>query len=125
MPPQYYIMMDLHLRVTLRQQHSTSPSNKLLIVLLLRVPMCRASVGWCFHEDKAVRSSYSKTWIMPYYIMFIHVTLCVDTWAFVRRQGRAVLVQQNVDYALLLIHIYMSYCVWARGLISSAYNNVL
>ena len=40
--------------------------NKLLTVLLLRVPMCRASVGWRFQEDKAVRSSYR---IMPYYVI--------------------------------------------------------
>ena len=39
--------------------------NKLLTLLLLRAPMCRASVGRRFHEDKAVRSSYSKTRIMP------------------------------------------------------------
>ena len=44
--------------------------NKLLTVLLLRVPMCRASVGWRFRNDKVVRSSYSKTQIMPYYVMF-------------------------------------------------------
>ena len=44
--------------------------NKLLTVLLLRAPMCRASVGRRFREDKAVRSSYSKTRIMPYYAMF-------------------------------------------------------
>ena len=44
--------------------------NKLLTVLLLRVPMSRASVGRLFHEDKAVRSSYSKTRIMPYSAMF-------------------------------------------------------
>ena len=47
-------------------------ANKLLTVLLLRVPMCRASVGRHFREDKAGRSSHSKTWIMPYYIMFMH-----------------------------------------------------
>ena len=29
--------------------------NKLLTVLLLRAPMCRASVGRRFREDKAVR----------------------------------------------------------------------
>ena len=81
MPPQYHTMMELHLRVILRQPHSTSPSNKLLTVLLLRAPMCRASVGRHFREDKAGRSSYSKTWIMPYYIMFIHVTLCVGVWS--------------------------------------------
>ena len=47
--------------------------NKLCTVLLLRAPtcMCRASVGWRFCKDKAVRSSNSKTWIIPYYIMFI------------------------------------------------------
>ena len=54
--------------------------NKLLTVLLLREPMCRASAGWRFRED-AVRSSYSKTWIMPYYAMFNRpvrdVTSCV------------------------------------------------
>ena len=44
--------------------------NRLLTVLLLRVPMCRASVGWRFREDKAVRSSYSNTRIMLYYVMF-------------------------------------------------------
>ena len=40
--------------------------NKLLTVLLLQVPMCRASVGQRFREDKAGRSSYSKTRIRPY-----------------------------------------------------------
>ena len=57
--------------------------NKLLTVLLLRAPMCRASVGRRFHEDKAVRSSYSKTRIMPYYAMF-NRPLCVTSrraWA--------------------------------------------
>ena len=44
--------------------------NKLLTVLLLRAPMCRASVGRCFREDTVVRSSYSKIRIMPYYVMF-------------------------------------------------------
>ena len=68
-------------------------ANKLLTVLLLRVPMCRASVGRHFREDKAERSSYSKTWIMPYYVHSVHA--------------------------------YMSRCAWARGLISSAYNNVI
>ena len=57
--------------------------NKLLTVLLLRVPMCRASAGWRFREDKAVRSSgsYSKMRIMPYYAIFKRpvrdVTSCV------------------------------------------------
>ena len=46
--------------------------NKLLTVLLLRVPMSRASVGRLFREDKAVRSSYSKMRIMPYSAMFNH-----------------------------------------------------
>ena len=59
--------------------------NKLLTLLLLRVPMCRASVGWCFREDKAVRSSYSKTRIMPCYAMFKRhvrdVTSCVGAWS--------------------------------------------
>ena len=47
--------------------------------------MCRASVGQRFREDKAVRSSYSKTQIMPYYVMFNHrvldVTSCVGAWS--------------------------------------------
>ena len=49
--------------------------NKLLIVLLLRAPMCRASVGRRFHEDKARQSSYM------YCVMFNRhvrdVTSCV------------------------------------------------
>ena len=40
-----------------------------------------ASVGRRFREDKAVQSSYSKLWIMPYYVILnrhVHdVTLCV------------------------------------------------
>ena len=32
--------------------------------------MCRAGVGRLLCEDKAVWSSYSKTWIMVYYVMF-------------------------------------------------------
>ena len=59
--------------------------NKLLTVILLRAPMCRASVGRCIHEDKAVRSSYSKTRIMPYYVMFNrhvrNVTSCMGAWS--------------------------------------------
>ena len=47
-------------------------ANKLLTVLLLRLPMCRGSVGRHLYEDKAGRSSYSKMWIMAYYIMFMH-----------------------------------------------------
>ena len=43
--------------------------NKLLTVLLLRAPMCRASVGRRFREDRAVRSTYSKMRIIPYYVM--------------------------------------------------------
>ena len=48
--------------------------------------MCRASVGRRFREDKAVRSSYSKTRIMPYYAMFNSCSsaLCVTSrraWA--------------------------------------------
>ena len=47
--------------------------------------MCRASVGWRFREDKAVRSSYSKTRIMPCYAMFNRpmrdVTSCVGAWS--------------------------------------------
>ena len=59
--------------------------NKVLTVLLLRAPLCRVSVGRRFHEDKAVRSSYSKTRIM-YYAMFIRspvrdVTSCVGAWS--------------------------------------------
>ena len=50
-------------------------ANKLLTVLLLRAPMCRASVGQCFHEDKAERSSYSKMRIRPYTAR--DVTSCV------------------------------------------------
>ena len=49
------------------------------------VPMCRASVGWHFRENKAVRSSYSKTRIMPYYVMFNRhvrdVTSCMGAWS--------------------------------------------
>ena len=56
--------------------------NKLLTVLLLRAPMCRASVGRRFREDKA---SYNKTQIMPYYVMFNYhvrdVMLCVGAWS--------------------------------------------
>ena len=59
--------------------------NKLHTVLLLRAPMCRASVGRHFHEDKAVRSSYSKTRIMLCYAMFNRhvrdVTSCVGAWS--------------------------------------------
>ena len=59
--------------------------NKLLTVLLLRAPMCRASVGRRFCEDKAVRSSYSKTRIMPYYVRFNHhvrdAMSGVDAWS--------------------------------------------
>ena len=40
--------------------------NKLITVLLLQAPMCRASVGRRFCEDKAGRSSYSKMRIRPY-----------------------------------------------------------
>ena len=57
--------------------------NKLHTVLLLRAPMCRACVGRRFREDKAVRSSYSKTRIMPCYAMFNRL-LCVTSrraWA--------------------------------------------
>ena len=68
--------------------------NKLLTLLLLRPPMCRASVGRRFREDKAVRSSYSKTRIMPCYAMFNSSALCVTS----RR-------------------------AWALGTIFSAYNN--
>ena len=59
--------------------------NKVLNVLLLRAPMCRARVGWRFCEDKAVRSSYSKMRIIPYYAMFNcpvrDVTSCVGAWS--------------------------------------------
>ena len=59
--------------------------NKLLTVLVLRALMCRASVGQRFREDKAVRSSYSKTWTMPYYAMFNRpvrdVTSCMGAWS--------------------------------------------
>ena len=59
--------------------------KKLHTVLLLRAPMCRASVGWRFHEDKAVRSSYSKMRIMPCYAMFNRpvrdVMSCVGAWS--------------------------------------------
>ena len=41
-------------------------ANKLLTVLFLRAPMCRASVRRRFREDKAGWSSYSKTRIRPY-----------------------------------------------------------
>ena len=55
--------------------------NKLLTVLLLRAPMCRAGVGRRFREDKAVPSSYSKMRIMLYYAIFnrpvCNVTSCV------------------------------------------------
>ena len=51
-------------------------ANKLLTVLLLQVPTCRARVGWRLREDKAGRSSYSKTRIRPY----MHVTSCC-AWA--------------------------------------------
>ena len=51
-------------------------ANKVLAVLLLRVPVCRASVGRRFHEDKARRSSYNKTWIRPYMRVMSH-----DAWA--------------------------------------------
>ena len=58
--------------------------NKLLTMLLLRAPLCRASVGRHFCEDKAVRS-YSKTQIMPYYVMLnrhvLDVTSCMGTWS--------------------------------------------
>ena len=47
--------------------------------------MCRASVGRRFREDKAVRSFYSKTRIMPCYAMFKRpvrdVTSCVGAWS--------------------------------------------
>ena len=60
-------------------------TNKLLTVLILRVPMCRASVGWRFREDKAGQSSYSKMQIMPYYVMFNRhvrdITLCRGVWS--------------------------------------------
>ena len=46
--------------------------NKQLTVLLLQVPMCRASVGRCFHEDMAGQSSYSKVRIRPYMCMTLH-----------------------------------------------------
>ena len=60
--------------------------NKLHTVLLLRAPMCRASIGRRFRKDKAVRSSYSKTRIMPCYAMFNRppvrdVTSCVGAWS--------------------------------------------
>ena len=58
--------------------------NKLLTMLLLQVSICRASVGRRFREDKAVRSSYSKTRIMPHYVMFNHhvcdVTSRMGAW---------------------------------------------
>ena len=65
--------------------------NKLLNMLLLRAPMCRASVdsvfqcfsvGRRFREDKAVQSSYSKMRIMPYCVMFNrHVVTSQHVWA--------------------------------------------
>ena len=59
--------------------------NKLLTVLLLRVPMCRASVGRHFREDKTVQSSCSKTRITLCYAMFKRpvrdVTSCVGAWS--------------------------------------------
>ena len=60
--------------------------NKLLTVLLLRAPMCKASVGRRFREDKAMWSSYSKTQIMLYYNAIFKrpvrdVTSCVGAWS--------------------------------------------
>ena len=59
--------------------------NKLHTVLRLWAPMCRASVGRRFRKDKAVRSSCSKTRIMPYYAMFKRpvrdVTSCMGAWS--------------------------------------------
>ena len=51
-------------------------ANKLLTTLLLQVPTCRASVGRRLHEDKAGRSSYSKTRIR----LYMHVMSC-RAWA--------------------------------------------
>ena len=48
--------------------------NKLLTVLL-QAPKCRATVGQRFDEDKVMRSSYSKTRIMPCYAMFNRTVL--------------------------------------------------
>ena len=60
-------------------------ANKLLTVLLLRVPMCRASVGRHFHEGKAGWSSYTAKWIMPYCELFKRhvrdVTSCMGAWS--------------------------------------------
>ena len=42
-----------------------------------RAPMCRTSVGRLFLENRTGRSSYSKTRIMPYYVMFAHTRYVV------------------------------------------------
>ena len=59
--------------------------NKLLTVLLLRAPMCRASVGQRFHEDKAVRSSIAKHGLCCITQCSIapmrDVTSCVGAWS--------------------------------------------
>ena len=68
-----------------RIQSGLHTVNILLTVLLLRAPMCRASVGWRSRKDKAVWSSCSKTQLMQYYTMFNHpvrdVTSCVGAWS--------------------------------------------
>ena len=47
--------------------------------------MCRASEVQPFREDKAVWSSYSKTWIMSYYTMFKRhvrdIMSCMGAWS--------------------------------------------
>ena len=61
---------------------------KRLTVLLLRAPMCRASVGRRFHEDKAVRvllilqqnADYQSPW--PRRLGPVRdVTSCVGAWS--------------------------------------------
>ena len=68
-----------------RTQHRAFRPTAYLQRLLLRAQMCRARVGRCFRKDKAVRSSYSKTRIMPCYAMFKRpvrdVTSCVGAWS--------------------------------------------
>ena len=53
-------------------------ANNLLTVLLLRVSVCKPSVGWRFCEDMAGWSSYNKTRIMPYYNCLVRAVMsCV------------------------------------------------
>ena len=57
--------------------------NKLFTVLLLRAPMCRASVGSIFAKIiMAGQSFYSKTRIRPYmWHNARDITLCVAAWS--------------------------------------------